>query len=135
MRRPRALVGAAVVWLLAIAFSAPALDDYYVTQSGRVLCAVTPDSTLGNDDGDWAVCQGAFTQATHGENCVSTSGNGSFRWASGDAAFDMPRTEMVYGRTYQWGIWSLLHNSTGTRVVNNRTGHGMFVSIDNVYAF
>lgn len=124
-----------VVCFVSVPLSAPAAADYYVTQSGRVLCAVTPDSTMGSVDGDSAICQGAFTQAPHGENCVSTSGDGSIRWGSGDAAYDMPRTKMAYGHTYQWGNWSLAHDSTGTRVTNTRTGHGMFVSIANVYAF
>lgn len=40
-----------------------------------------------------------------------------------------------YGQTYHRGIWSIHHDETGTRFTNDRTGHGMFVSIEDVYAF
>jgi hypothetical protein len=42
---------------------------------------------------------------------------------------------MQYGTTYHRGNWSIYHDASGTRFTNDRTGHGMFVSIENVYAF
>lgn len=135
MKRRSALTATAIAWPVMIAFAAPASAYAYVTQSGRVVCTVTPDPTLGSYDGDLAICQGGFTAAPHGEICVATGGDGSIRWFSANAAYDNPHTQMTYGHTYQWGNWSLSHDSNGTRVTNTRTGHGMFVSIDNVFAF
>ena len=40
---------------------------------------------------------------------------------------------LAYGKTYNG--WTILPPSDGTRFANDRTGHGMFVSIENVYAF
>jgi hypothetical protein len=31
--------------------------------------------------------------------------------------------------------WTILPSSDGTRFTNDGTGHGMFVSIENVYSF
>lgn len=46
-----------------------------------------------------------------------------------------PTTTMAYGQTYHRGNWTINPDETGTRFTNNRTGHGMFVSIENVYSF
>ena len=40
---------------------------------------------------------------------------------------------LAYGKTYNG--WTILPTSDGTRFANDRTGQGMFVSIENVYAF
>jgi hypothetical protein len=104
------------------------------TQSGRVLCAVTPDPTLSSLGPDGVVCEGQFTQQGAQFNAVTT-GDGSFYWQDANlAAFD-PTVQMAYGQTYHRGNWTIYHDGSGTRFTNNKTGHGMFVSIDNVYAF
>lgn len=40
-----------------------------------------------------------------------------------------------YGRTYVVDGWRIESNTDGTNFRNVRTGHGMFVSIENVYGF
>jgi hypothetical protein len=40
---------------------------------------------------------------------------------------------LAYGKTYNGR--TILPTSDGTRFANDRTGHGRFVSIENVYAF
>ena len=40
-----------------------------------------------------------------------------------------------YGQTYHLQGWTILANSDGTRFTNDGTGHGMFVSIENVAPF
>ena len=40
-----------------------------------------------------------------------------------------------YGQNYNINGWTILPNSDGTRFTNDGTGHGMFVSIENVYSF
>ena len=42
---------------------------------------------------------------------------------------------MQYCQTYQLNGWTIFASSDGTRLTNDRTGHGMFVSIQNVYSF
>ena len=125
-----------VVLLLAAAtmmWPATAFADNYQTQSGKVLCAVTPDSSLALVGPDAVVCQGRFEQARPGEGAVTT-GDGTFYWMVGDLG-ESPTTNMAYGQTYHRGNWTIFHDASGTRFTNERTGHGMFVSIENVYAF
>jgi arabinogalactan endo-1,4-beta-galactosidase len=64
-----------------------------------------------------------------------TTGNGSFYWENANLAVDNPTTTMAYGRTYHRGNWTIYHDANGARFTNDVTGHGMFVSIENVYAF
>lgn len=111
-----------------------AAADNYVTQSGRVLCAVTPDSTIAGLGEDVVVCQGAFTQPGARFQAVTT-GDGSIKWQDANLAVDNPTTAMEYGTTYHRGNWTIYSAVTGTTFTNDRTGHGMFVSIDDVYAF
>ncbi|MGB3485124.1 MAG: hypothetical protein WBB07_23240 [Mycobacterium sp.] len=120
---------------LAVAFPATAAADNYRTQSGRVICAVTPDSSLESIGPNVVVCQGGFLQAPEYDNSVVTTGDGDFHWSQGNLAIDNPTTDMTYGQTYHRGNWTVYHDVTGTRFTNNVTGHGIFVSIEDVYAF
>ena len=40
---------------------------------------------------------------------------------------------MPYGQTYNSDGWTVSAGSDGTRITNNATGHGVFVSIFDVY--
>jgi len=44
-------------------------------------------------------------------------------------------TVLQYGQTYHINGWTVLPSSDGTTFTNDATGHGMFVSIDNVNSF
>lgn len=114
--------------------AAPAVADNYLTQSGKVLCAVKPDSTLAGLGPDAVVCQGPFTQPGALFNAVTT-GDGSFFWEDANLAVDNPTVQMRYGQNYRRGNWLIHHDEAGTRFTNSVTRHGMFVSIESVYAF
>ena len=118
---------------LALSFSATAAADNYRTQSGKVLCWIQPDGPTSRFDPNFAVCQGKFQD---GNFVAVTTGDGSFHWENGNnIAINNPTTQMVYGQTYRHGNWTIYNDQNGTRLTNNRTGHGMFVSIENVRAF
>jgi hypothetical protein len=125
---------APVAVAVALICAPVAAADNYATQSGRVLCAVTPDSTIADFGSDAVVCQGAFTQPGAKFQAVTT-GDGTFSWQDANLAVDNPTTTMAYGTTYHRGNWTIYPDETGTRFTNDRTGHGLFVSIDDVYAF
>jgi hypothetical protein len=65
--------------------------------------------------------------------------SGAFNWNEGN----IPGTPQAiandvvlnYGQTYHFSGWTILPSSDGTRFANDGTGHGMFVSIDNVNSF
>jgi hypothetical protein len=48
-----------------------------------------------------------------------------------------PQNDVIlnYGQTYDVQGWTILPSSDGTRFTNDGSGHGMFVSIENVYSF
>ena len=68
-----------------------------------------------------------------------TSG-GAFSWMNGNLATGgsaSPENDIIlnYGQTYNVQGWTILPSSDGTRFTNDGTGHGMFVSIENVVPF
>ena len=66
---------------------------------------------------------------------LDADGDGAFRWELGNLNVGNPTTTMAYGQTYHRGNWTITPDETGTRFVSDRTGHGMFVSIENVSSF
>lgn len=137
----------AVVAGTALLFSATAAAQNFETQSGKVLCAVTPDRTLimVGPSGmlsappakpyDVVVCQGDLRQTGFGYSVVTTGDGSAYGGVNGNIAVHNPTTKMSYGQTYYSGNWTIYHDENGTRFTNNRTGHGMFVSIQKVYVF
>lgn len=128
------IAGALVLTAMTLIWPATASAQNYRTQSGRVLCAVTENHDDGRP-GPHVVCQGAFVQAPANDDLVVSTGDGGFYWAQGNIAIDDPTTNMTYGQTYQQQNWTIDHEITGTRFTNTSTGHGIFVSVENVYAF
>jgi hypothetical protein len=114
----------------ALLWPATAAADNYLTESHKMLCGVSPDPTFPPDS---VICKGPFTQRL-GWGAVVNS-DGAFSWQQGDLNVGSPTTTMAYGQTYHRGNWTIYPDETGTRFVNDRTGHGMFVSVDNVYSF
>jgi hypothetical protein len=106
------------------------------TESGKVRCAIL----LGS-----VGCQylPGFPQApvcdTGNYHCdiANITPGGAFSWTGGNIPGAHPEDDTVlnYGQTYHILGWTVLPNEEGgTRVTNDGTGHGMFVSIDNVYS-
>jgi hypothetical protein len=119
----------------ALLWSPPAGADNFLTQSERVLCAVTPDESLVGAGPDAVVCQGDFVQAPEVGAGAVTTGDGTFHWEVGNLGVFNTTTEMKYGTTYHHGNWRIYHDATGTQFTHVLTGNGMFVSIEDVYAF
>lgn len=98
------------------------------TKSGRTRCQI---STRQVD------CEAEFTNSPlkDGEhaNGVSVSSDGTVQWVLGNLG-DIPVVTIDY-LTYQAQGWTIEADIGGTRFTNERTGHGMFVSIDNVETF
>lgn len=99
------------------------------TMSEATGCMVTSGSA-----GDMVDCQGHFDQGK-GSNLAYTYGDGHFKWGAGNMPYNEPATPMPYGQPITCGNWSIYPDWSGTKFTNTRTGHGMFVSTDNVYAF
>jgi hypothetical protein len=66
-------------------------------------------------------------------NGVKVTPDGKVRWLVGNLG-DIPTVPLDY-RTYSAVGWTIAAGESGTRFTNDRTGHGMFVSIEHVDAF
>jgi hypothetical protein len=98
------------------------------TKSGLTRCQISKDS-VG--------CEAPFTNSPlqDGEhaNGVSISAGGSVQWVLGNLGA-IPTVTIDY-KTYDAQGWTINASSDGTRFTNNRTRHGMFVSVDKVNTF
>ncbi|WP_445161434.1 hypothetical protein ACTXG5_25515 [Mycobacterium sp. Dal123C01] len=143
-----AIAATAVFGSVSSAFA----DTSVRTQSGNTRCEVGPNTV---------VCQylPGFTQAPveppincppppgtylrctsghHWDLATVTSG-GAFRWDDGNIPGTPQATAndvvLNYGQTFHIQGWTIVPGEDGTRFTNDGTGHGMFVSIDNVSSF
>jgi len=98
------------------------------TKSGMTRCQINKD-TVG--------CEAPFTNSPlqDGEhaNGVSINANGKVQWVLGNLGA-IPTVQIDY-KTYQAQGWTINASTDGTRFTNDKTGHGMFVSIDKVNTF
>jgi hypothetical protein len=106
----------------------PPNENGYVfieTKSGQARCQI---------DADNVGCQAQFTNSPiqDGEhaNGINDTASGSVQWVLGNIG-DMPAVTIDY-RTYCAEGWTIAASEDGTRFTNDRTGHGMFVSIEQV---
>ncbi|MGZ8748644.1 MAG: hypothetical protein ACXWZ2_16940 [Mycobacterium sp.] len=133
MRRQSAAVFgvAAVAMTVGIAPSAPAQPGaynpvaQYVRTAGNVHCVITAEK---------AACEraGGVSNAPAG-GLASVDAAGKFSWAeAGIGPTSGQEVTMVNGQPYRFHGWSLLLTIEGTRLTNDKSVHGMNVSIDGV---
>lgn len=98
------------------------------TKSGRTRCQISSRQVD---------CEAEFTNTPIKDgqhaNGVSVSSDGTVQWVLGNLG-DIPVITIDY-LTYQAQGWRIKADIDGTRFTHDRTGHGMFVSIDNVETF
>jgi hypothetical protein len=98
------------------------------TKSGKTRCQITTDN-VG--------CEAEFLNSPLKDgaraNGVNVSASGEIQWVLGNLGA-IPTTTIDY-RTYEAQGWTIAASIEGTRFTNNRTRHGMFVSLENVETF
>ena len=98
------------------------------TKSGQTRCQISADE-VG--------CEAPFANppVVDGSpaNGVQLTARGQLRWIVGNLG-DIPVVTMDY-RTYAAEGWTIVATEAGTRFTNDRSSHGMFVSIEKVLAF
>jgi hypothetical protein len=98
------------------------------TKSGKTRCQIDADS-VG--------CEAAFTSSPVIDgtqaNGVRLTTDGKMQWIVGNLG-DIPVVTLDY-RIYSAEGWTIVATEQGTRFTNNRTHHGMFVSIEKVETF
>ena len=101
---------------------------YIETKSGKTRCQISSDN-VG--------CESNFVDSPtiDGEQAtgVEVSASGSNRWVVGNLGA-MPTTTLGYA-TYRAVGWTIETDSSGTLFTNDETGHGMFVSAEQVEFF
>jgi hypothetical protein len=99
--------------------------SFIVTKSGQTRCQI--DVTAVG-------CEAQFTNApkVDGEqaNGVETTADGKTRWLVGNLG-DPPVVTLDY-RTYSAQGWTIVASESGTRFTNDRTYHGMVVTLEKV---
>jgi hypothetical protein len=118
------------------------------TQSGKVRCYVHAND-VSHGGGPLVVCQKAsarpfpsapFSAEYNSQlNLAVVRGNAQFYWDIGNipGSKEAMAQDIVlnYGQTYHINGWTILPSFDGTRFTNDRTGHGMFVSVEDVHSF
>ena len=83
------------------------------------------------------MCVASYTNSPilEGEHADGTSvtAAGEFKWWVGNLG-NGTYTRLGY-QTYRAVGWTIDASFEGTRFTNDRTGHGMFVSMEKVYSF
>ena len=122
--------------------------QYVRTESGRLRCIIIRTGSLARQVGRAArglpqsplsepesQCRSPCPEGIHFDIAeVKSAGAFQLKTARSRAA---PRTRLVlnYGQAYHLLGWTINPGENGTRITNDGTGHGMFVSIENVSSF
>lgn len=149
-----------VALAVAVASASPAQAEsstYVRTTSGKVRCMVSANGEGTGGQAPAVICEASgpmnppfdqwdnvgFLQAPmngygshfHGA-VIDSAGNFSFQDGANIGA-GYPERDLIlgYGQTYHLNGWTIQAGSDGTRFSNDATGHGMFVSIENVTSF
>jgi hypothetical protein len=138
MQRSAAVIGmVAAALMVATTPSAHAEPSQYVrTESGQVRCVISAGDAAcerGSADG--------FPDAPPGQvgghqNIAQVDASGAFSWTEGNiGAGDYQDQVLAYGQAYRFNGWTVVSSVDGTRLTNDGTGHGMFVTVDGASSF
>jgi hypothetical protein len=137
MQRSAAVIGMVAALMAATTPSAHAEPSQYVrTESGQVRCVISAGDAAcerGSADG--------FPDAPPGQvgghqNIAQVEANGAFSWTEGNIGVgDYQDQVLAYGQTYRFNGWTVVSSVDGTRLTNDGTGHGMFVTVDGASWF
>ena len=106
------------------------------TPSGKVRCIIHTVNVGCTATGSNQFSQAPIDSTGNRDNIAGVQASGSFQWARADMPGN-PANDVVltYGQTQHLLGWTIEPSTDGTRFTNDASGHGMFVSIDNVYSF
>ena len=109
------------------------------TESGKMRCILHRGHVACSPAGPGGFPQAPISPSGSHDNVASVDGSRAFQleWASANLPGSNPAddTILMYGQTYHLLGWTILPTSDGTRFTDDGTGHGMFVSVENVYSF
>jgi hypothetical protein len=109
------------------------------TRGGSVHVKTRSGKTIGQVTAGDVECNVEFTRQTPILNGLPASGvsvtaRGSWQWLVGDPG-DPDYETLGYGTVYRALGWTITPTSEGTTFMNDATGHGMTVSVDDFSTF
>ena len=117
--------------------SPPAAEVLPPDESGYVFIETKSGQTRCQIDEQAVGCEAPFTNTPMQDgvraNGVNLTAEGDVEWIVGNLG-DIPVVTIDY-RTYSAVGWTIVATSDGTRFTNQRTKHGMFVSIEKVQTY
>ncbi|MEO3757118.1 hypothetical protein ABGB19_02350 [Mycobacterium sp. B14F4] len=141
---------AALMLLLAVLFAPPAAADdgrVLILQGGTVRCALSADN-VDRGGGPMAVCERANGQAwgmspwetskyNQRLNLAIVRGTGEMYWERGtiSASNAAGGLAVTAGQPYQADGWTATYDGFRTRITNDATRHGIFVTEGDVRQF
>jgi hypothetical protein len=115
----------------------PPGGEVLVPQNGYVFIETKSGKTRCQISAEEVDCESAFTNApaVNGvpANGIRLTAGGQVQWIVGNLG-DIP-VETIDYRTYSAEGWTIVADADGTRFTNDRTGHGMFLSVSGVEVF
>ncbi len=111
--------------------------QYVSTVSGAVRCVISADH-VGCERTSIDGFPGApRSQSGPGNfNIAGIDADGTFNYGEGNiGGVDSGEVTLTYGRIFHFNGWTVLPAFDGTRLTNDASGRGMFVSIGKVYSF
>ena len=139
-RRSVAVTGL-ITLALAGAMPASAVADpndyqYVRTESGKVRCVISAAHAICERTSADGFPDAPVSQYGHW-NGAELDADGNFKWSDGNIGGGGEDHDVVltYGNTYRFKGWTILPSFDGTRLTNDVSGHGMFVSIDGVSSY
>jgi len=138
--RTGAVIGLTSLVLVGVmapsAFADPNDYQYVRTESGKVRCVISAaHATCERTSPD------GFPDAPPGQyghwHDAGLDADGNFKWSDGNIGGGAENQDLVltYGDTYRIKGWTVMPSFDGTRLTNDVSGHGMFVSIDGVSSY
>jgi hypothetical protein len=101
---------------------------YFQTKDGKTFCyGVAEEVSCSSHFTNTPIQDGVRT------NGVKVIADGAVEYLVGDLG-DLPETTLEYS-TFTASGWTIEGVEGGTRFTNDRTGHGMFVSLDEVTTY
>lgn len=117
--------------------SPPGAEVLPPDESGYVFIETKSGQTRCQIDEQAVGCEAPFTNTPMQDgvraNGVNLTADGDVEWIVGNLG-DIPVVTIDY-RTYSAVGWTIVATSDGTRFTNQRTQHGMFVSIEKVETY
>lgn len=144
-----ALASIAVATVLTPSAGAAPASQYVRTESGRVRCVIGSNvacEASGPDSTGFPQAPISLPEAQCRNPCpggihlgiAEVTASSAFRWVDGNiGGGGTPQNDLLlnYGKTYHIQGWTIEPSFDGTRFTNDGSGHGMFVSVENVSPF